>query len=93
MRQGDDQWFDIVKWALFAMIEAEERGITAANVEAALKSPDPNVQRMLGVTGDLGKGMGLDNKWAYNIIKRSATTAKSSSATSAWARSCSCRAA
>ena len=69
VRQGDDQWFDIVKWALFAMIEAEERGLTSANVEAALKSPDPNVQRMLGVTGDLGKGMGLDNKWAYNIIR------------------------
>jgi general L-amino acid transport system substrate-binding protein len=69
VRQGDDQWFDIVKWALFAMIDAEERGLTAANVEAALKSPDPNVQRLLGITGDLGKGMGLDNKWAYNIIK------------------------
>jgi general L-amino acid transport system substrate-binding protein len=69
VRQGDDQWFDIVKWALFAMIDAEERGLTSANVEAALKSPDPNIQRLLGVTGDLGKGMGLDNKWAYNIIK------------------------
>ena len=69
VRQGDDQWFDIVKWALFAMIDAEERGLTSANVEAGLKSPDPNVQRLLGVTGDLGKGMGLDNKWAYNIIK------------------------
>ena len=70
VRQGDDQWFDVVKWALFAMLEAEERGITSANVEASLKSPDPNVQRLLGVTGDLGKGMGLDNKWAYNIIKQ-----------------------
>jgi general L-amino acid transport system substrate-binding protein len=69
VRQGDDQWFDIVKWALFAMIDAEERGLTSANVEAGLKSTDPNVQRLLGVTGDLGKGMGLDNKWAYNIIK------------------------
>jgi general L-amino acid transport system substrate-binding protein len=70
VRQGDDQWFDVVKWALFAMLDAEERGLTAANLEAALKSPDPNVQRLLGVTGDLGKGMGLDNKWAYNIIKQ-----------------------
>lgn len=70
VRQGDDQWFDVVKWVLFAMIEAEERGLTAANVDGALKSPDPNVQRLLGVTGDLGKGMGLDNKWAYNIIKQ-----------------------
>jgi general L-amino acid transport system substrate-binding protein len=70
VRQGDDQWFDVVKWALFAMLDAEERGLTAATVEDALKSPDPNVQRLLGVTGDLGKGMGLDNKWAYNIIKQ-----------------------
>jgi general L-amino acid transport system substrate-binding protein len=70
VRQGDDQWYDIVKWTLFAMIEAEERGLTAANVDDALKSPDPNIQRLLGVTGDLGKGMGLDNKWAYNIIKQ-----------------------
>lgn len=69
VRQGDDQWFDIVKWALFAMIEAEEKSLTSANVEAALKSSDPNIQRLLGVTGDLGKGMGLDNKWAYNIIR------------------------
>ena len=69
VRHGDDQWLDIVKWTLFAMIEAEEKGLTSANVEAALKSPDPNVQRVLGVTGDLGKGMGLDNKWAYNIIR------------------------
>ncbi len=69
VRQGDDQWFDIVKWALFAMIEAEEKGLTSANVEGALKSSDPNIQRLLGVTGDLGKGMGLDNKWAYNIIR------------------------
>ncbi len=70
VRQGDDQWFDVVKWTLFAMLDAEERGLTAATVEGALKSPDPNVQRLLGVTGDLGKGMGLDNKWAYNIIKQ-----------------------
>lgn len=70
VRQGDDQWFDAVKWSLFAMIDAEERGITSANVDEQLKSPDPNVQRLLGATGDLGKGMGLDNKWAYNIVKQ-----------------------
>ncbi len=70
VRQGDDQWFDVVKWSLFAMVDAEERGVTSANVDEMLKSSDPNVQRLLGVTGDLGKGMGLDNKWAYNIIKQ-----------------------
>jgi general L-amino acid transport system substrate-binding protein len=70
VRQGDDQWFNVVKWSLFAMLEAEERGVTSANVDEMLKSQDPNIQRLLGVTGDLGKGMGLDNKWAYNIVKQ-----------------------
>ena len=44
-----------------------QRGVTSANVDEQLKSPDPNVQRLLGVTGDLGKGMGLDNKWAKDL--------------------------
>lgn len=70
VRQGDDQWFDIVKWSIFAMIDAEERKLTSANVDAALKSPDPNVKRLLGVTPGLGAALGLDEKWAYNIIKQ-----------------------
>jgi general L-amino acid transport system substrate-binding protein len=70
VRQGDDQWFDIVKWSLFAMIDAEERGVTQENVDNNRKSADPNIQRLLGVTGDLGAGMGLDANWAFNIIKQ-----------------------
>lgn len=70
VRHGDDQWFGVVKWSLFAMIDAEELGLTQTTVDLALKSPNPTIQRLLGVTGDLGKGMGLDNRWAYNIVKQ-----------------------
>jgi len=70
VRQGDDEWFMVVRWALNAMIEAEEYGITSKNVDEMTKSDNPNVQRILGVTGEMGKGLSLDNKWAYNIIKQ-----------------------
>jgi general L-amino acid transport system substrate-binding protein len=69
VRQGDDQWFEIVKWTLAALIEAEEQGITQANVEEKLKSESPQVKRLLGTTGDFGKFIALDNHWAYNAIK------------------------
>ncbi|HWA39076.1 MAG TPA: amino acid ABC transporter substrate-binding protein [Burkholderiales bacterium] len=70
VRHGDDRWFDVVKWTLFAMIEAEELGLTSKNIDQALQSKDPAVQRFVGASGDLGKMMGLDNKWAYNIVKQ-----------------------
>ncbi len=70
VRHGDDRWFDVVKWTLFAMIEAEELGLTSKTIDPALQSKDPSVQRFVGATGDLGKMMGLDNKWAYNIVKQ-----------------------
>ncbi len=69
VRQGDDQWYAIVKWTLNALIEAEEQGITQANVDEKLNSTVPTVRRLLGVTGDFGKFMALDNKWAYWAIK------------------------
>jgi general L-amino acid transport system substrate-binding protein len=69
VRKGDDQWFAIVKWTLTAMIEAEEYGVTQANVDEMLKSTNPGIQRMLGVTPGFGKALGLDEKWAYNVIK------------------------
>jgi general L-amino acid transport system substrate-binding protein len=59
-----------VRWSLFAMLEAEERAITQANVDAQLKSPDALVQRLLGVTPGNGKALGLEENWAYNIIKQ-----------------------
>lgn len=70
VRQGDDKWFNIVKWSHIAMLNAEELGVTSKNVDAMLKSSNPDIQRLLGVTGDIGKNMGLDPKWAYNIIKQ-----------------------
>lgn len=70
VRQGDDGWLNIVKWSLQAMIGAEELGVTTANVDEQLKSTNPNVRRLLGVTEGAGKNMGLDEKWAYNIIKQ-----------------------
>jgi len=70
VRQGDAQWFDIVKWTVHVLINAEENGITQANVdEVRAKSANPAVRRMLGVEGNLHEGLGLDKDWAYNIIK------------------------
>jgi general L-amino acid transport system substrate-binding protein len=69
VRQGDDRWFNIVKWSLNAMITAEELGVTSKNAADLVKnSKNPEIQRLLGVSGNLGKSLGLDNKWAYNII-------------------------
>jgi len=70
VRHGDDQWYDIVNWTVMALIEAEELDITSANVDEMLKSKDPQVQRFLGVSPGFGKALGLDEKWAYNIIKQ-----------------------
>ncbi len=69
VRHGDDQWFDIVRWTVFALIEAEELGVTQANVDRMLESPNPAIRRLLGVAGDHGPLMGLDRRWAYNAIK------------------------
>ncbi len=69
VRQGDDQWYEIVKWTLYALIEAEELGITQANIDEKLDSQAPQVRRLLGKVGDFGRFMALDNKWAYNAIK------------------------
>ncbi|HID69946.1 MAG TPA: amino acid ABC transporter substrate-binding protein, partial [Desulfobacterales bacterium] len=71
VRQGDDAWFNIVKWSLNAMIEAEELGVTKANVdEMKANSKSPAVRRLLGLEGIAGKGLGLNNDWAYQIIKQ-----------------------
>jgi len=70
VRKGDDKWFDVVRWTFIAMITAEEKGITKANVDTFLNSTDPDIRRLLGVEGDMGKALGLDNKWAYNVIKQ-----------------------
>ena len=69
VRQGDDKWFNIVKWTHIAMLNAEEMGVTQANVDSMKNSKNPNIQRLLGDSGEAGKNLGLDAKWAYNIVK------------------------
>ncbi|MFZ5672776.1 MAG: amino acid ABC transporter substrate-binding protein [Pseudomonadota bacterium] len=69
VRQNDSAWRDIVSWSVWMLMAAEEKGITQANVDEKLKSEDPEIQRMLGVTDELGPMLGLDKKWGYNVIK------------------------
>jgi general L-amino acid transport system substrate-binding protein len=70
VRHGDDRWFDVVKWSLFAMVEAEELGLTSKNIAEQAKSTSPSIQRFVGASGDLGKMLGLDNRWAFNIVSQ-----------------------
>ena len=70
VRHGDDRWFDVVKWTMFAMLEAEEMGITSKNIDQQAGSQNPTVQRFVGASGDIGKMLGIDNKWSFNIIKQ-----------------------
>jgi len=69
VRHGDDQWFDVVKWTYFAMLNAEELGITSKNVDEMLKSTSPDVKRLLGTEGNFGEQLGLPKDWAYKIVK------------------------
>ena len=69
VRHGDDQWFDIVKWALFAMVTAEELGITQKNVDEKAKSDNPELKRVLGTDGNLGEQLGLTKDWVVRIVK------------------------
>jgi general L-amino acid transport system substrate-binding protein len=69
VRHGDDQWFDIVKWLHYALINAEEFNITKANVDEQLKSDNPEIKRLLGSEGNLGEQFGLTKDWVYRVIK------------------------
>ncbi len=71
VRHGDNNWGDIIRWSLNTMVIAEEFGVTSANVDdMKASSQNPEVKRLLGVEGEMGKMMGLDNEWAYNIVKQ-----------------------
>jgi general L-amino acid transport system substrate-binding protein len=70
VRHGDNQFGDIVRWAQYAMIEAEEYGISSKTVDDMLKSDNPTIKRILGVTPGMGKALGVDEKWVYNIVKQ-----------------------
>ena len=69
VRKSDERWFDIVRWTFIAMVAAEEKGITSKNIDTFVDSKDPDIRRLLGLEGDMGKSLGLDNKWAYNMVK------------------------
>jgi general L-amino acid transport system substrate-binding protein len=69
VRQGDDQWYDVVKWTHFAMINAEELGLTSKNVEEALKSDRPDIKRFVGAESNFGEQLGLPKDWAVRIVK------------------------
>ena len=69
VRQGDDQWLDIIRWTLNAMVAAEELGVTAANIDEMKSSDNPQIKRLLGTEGAFGDALGLSNDWAYNAIK------------------------
>ncbi|MBX9698953.1 MAG: amino acid ABC transporter substrate-binding protein [Acetobacteraceae bacterium] len=70
VRKGDWRFFDVVRWSHFAMVSAEELGITSANIDQHMASRNPDVQRLLGRSGDFGRAMGLDNEWAVRIIRQ-----------------------
>src|SRR5262245_13448863 len=69
VRQGDVQWFNIVKWVQFAMVNAEELGVTSKNIDEALKSESPDVRRLVGAEGNYGERLGLINDWAARVIR------------------------
>jgi len=70
VRHGDDQWYDIIKWVTMATFQAEEIGVSSENADKMKNSDDPSVKLLLGSEGELGKKLGLDNEWAYRIIKQ-----------------------
>ncbi len=70
VRHGDQKWADLVRWSYYAMLEAEEMGINSKNIDTHGGSKDPSVQRFIGAQGEYGKMLGVDAKWAYNIIKQ-----------------------
>jgi general L-amino acid transport system substrate-binding protein len=69
VRQGDDQWFNLVKWTLYALINAEELGVKSATIDDALKSGDPNIRRLVGTEGEFGQQLGLANDWAARAVR------------------------
>jgi general L-amino acid transport system substrate-binding protein len=69
VRQGDDRWFDVTRWTLYGLLDAEELGVTQSNVDEMLGSDNISVRRLLGVEGDFGAVIGLNKDWAYQLIK------------------------
>jgi general L-amino acid transport system substrate-binding protein len=70
VRQGDDEWFNIVRWSVFATFQAEEWGITSKNLDTFKDTKNPDIQRFLGIASGVGKSLHLDDKWASNIVSQ-----------------------
>ena len=70
VRKGDDKWFDLIRWIMNAMVIAEENGVTSQNIDTFANTTNPDIKRLLGMEGDIGKMLGVDNKFAYNVIKQ-----------------------
>jgi general L-amino acid transport system substrate-binding protein len=70
VRHGDQRWADLVRWSFYATVEAEELGLNSQNIEQQSASANPAVQRFVGATGDFGRMLGVDNRWAYNIVRQ-----------------------
>jgi general L-amino acid transport system substrate-binding protein len=70
VRQGDDDWFNIVRWTLFALVNAEELGVASSNADEMKSSSNPEVRRLLGVEGATGTGLGLADDWVYQVVKQ-----------------------
>ncbi len=69
VRHGDDQWFDLVKWVHFAMLDAEELGVSSKNIDESLKSTQPEIKRLVGTEGAYGEQLGVTKDWVVRIIK------------------------
>ena len=74
---GDDRFFDLVRWTFYAMLIAEEFGITSANIDQRMNDADPEVQRFLGRTGDFGQMLGVSNDWTVRVIRQVGNYAES----------------
>jgi general L-amino acid transport system substrate-binding protein len=69
VRQGDDQWFNLVKWVHYVMVDAEDAGVSSQNVDSKMASEDPDIRKLLGAEGDFGEALGLSKDWAYRLLK------------------------
>jgi len=70
VRQGDQRWSHLVRWSVHALVEAEELGLTSENIEQRRGDANPSIQRFIGVQGDLGQQLGVDNRWAFTIVRQ-----------------------
>jgi general L-amino acid transport system substrate-binding protein len=69
VRQGDDQWFNLIKWTLYSLINAEELGVKSATIDDAVKSQNPDIRRLVGAEGEYGEQLGLTKDWTARAVR------------------------